>query len=464
MSPARHDRVDELLIIPVETQAREFDAKLLLACFAAERGFRVIVGSKKEINRRVGLLPRGVFLSKSLTRRNLLMYKLLNRLGHAIVCGDEEALVYASRASYLHHKLADVTLREARALLAWGSENASMWSECEGYDGAPIHITGNPRMDLLRPELRPMFAERADELRRRHGPFILINTNFSRLNHYFEGQSRQIKALDANRGKRVSEDLGLGLAAHKAQLYEAFLAMVPAVGRAFPDHQVVVRPHPSENEATWREVTRSIPNALVLREGNVVPWLLASDVMIHNGCQTAVESYLLESAAIAYQPVTLEDFDLQLPNLLSQRAFDLPELIVKLKTQLAGQHLRDTEEKAEQEALVDCFVEARGGPLACERIVAMLEDFVQKTDFSVRPAISRWLPALIVAHTRGLMQAVEAHIPGHHNNRVYLDHMFPGASIDEVRDRIALFGGLLGRFSGVQAKVRYKNIFEVSTR
>ena len=79
----------EALIIPCETQARELDAKLLLACFAAERGFTVIVGSKKEINKRIARLPRSIFVSKSLTRRNLLMYELLPRLGHAgSLCRD----------------------------------------------------------------------------------------------------------------------------------------------------------------------------------------------------------------------------------------------------------------------------------------------------------------------------------------------------------------------------------------
>ncbi len=34
----------DVLVIPCETQAREFDAKLLLACFAAERGHAVVVG------------------------------------------------------------------------------------------------------------------------------------------------------------------------------------------------------------------------------------------------------------------------------------------------------------------------------------------------------------------------------------------------------------------------------------
>jgi surface carbohydrate biosynthesis protein len=208
----------DVLIIPCETQAREFDAKLLLSCFAAERGFSVILGAKKELNKRIASLPRSIFVSKSLTKRNLLNYELLDRLGHAVICGDEEALVYASADSYLHHKVAASTLRKAEALLAWGPQNEQVWRNFEGYRGAPIHVTGNARMDLLRPELRPLFDADAARIRDRYGRFVLVNTNFSRLNHYFPGQSRQRRALES--AAPLGEvDLGRGLAAHKARLY-----------------------------------------------------------------------------------------------------------------------------------------------------------------------------------------------------------------------------------------------------
>lgn len=450
----------EVLVIPCETQAREFDAKLLLACFAAERGFEVIVGSKKEINKRIGSLPRSIFVSKSLTKRNLLNYELLDRLGHAVVCGDEEALVYASPDSYLHHKVAAATLRKARALLAWGPENEQLWRNFAGYHGAPIHVTGNARMDLLRPELRPLFSADAERIRQRFGPFVLINTNFSRLNHYFPGQSRQRRALES--GPPVAGvDLGRGLAAHKARLYEHFLEMVPAVARACPEHTIVVRPHPSERQDTWRELTRGLGNVQVVHEGNVVPWLIASEVLVHNGCQTAVESYLLGSPAIAYQPVTSEDFDLQLPNLLSHRSFDLGSLVDAVRAQLEGRLRRDPTEVAKQEELIDQYVAARSGPFASERIVGMLEAFAEDPGLGPLPPLPGRLAARTVAHGRGLLQRVEAYLPGHHNNRVFLRHMFPGATLAEVQARIASYGELLGRFGAVRARRRHPNVFEI---
>jgi surface carbohydrate biosynthesis protein len=450
----------DVLIIPCETQAREFDAKLLLAAFAAERGFCVIVGSKKEINKRIGSLPRSIFVSKSLTKRNLLNYELLDRLGHSVVCGDEEALVYASPDSYLHHKVAAPTLRKARALLGWGPQNEQLWRNFSGYDGAPIHVTGNARMDLLRPELRPLFEGEAQRLRERHGPFVLINTNFSRLNHYFPGQSRQRHALESGPPGGVA-DLGRGLAAHKAELYDYFLEMVPAVARACPDHTIVVRPHPSEKQETWEELTRDCKNVRVIHEGNVVPWLIASEVLIHNGCQTSVEAYLLGAASIAYQPVTSEHFDLQLPNLLSHRAFDLESLQGLVGAQLDGTLRRDPSEAAKQEELIDQYVAARSGPFACERIVGALEAFCETSaSIPLKPVPERAL-AWSVAQGRGLLQRIEAYWPGHHNNRVFLRHMFPGAEVADVRERIATYGKLLGRFGAVGVRERYPNVFEV---
>jgi surface carbohydrate biosynthesis protein len=449
-----------VLIIPCETQAREFDAKLLLACFGAERGFRVITGSKKEINKRIGSMPRSLFVSKSLTGRNVLMYELLDRLGHTVVCGDEEALVYASPASYLQHKVSAPTLRRARTLLAWGPRNEQLWREYEGYHGAPIHVTGNARMDLLRPELRPLFEAEVARIRDRYGRFVLINTNFSRLNHYFPGQSRQRRVLETDAAGRGGAHLVHGLAAHKARLYEHFTTMVPALARACPDCTIVLRPHPSERRETWRDLTRDHTNVRVVHEGSVVPWLIASQLMIHNGCQTAVEAYLLGAAAIAYQPTTSEEFDLQLPNLLSQRVFELEGLLEQVRCRLDGSFRSDPTRAAKQEELMDEFLAARSGTFASERIVDVLE--VVGREPVRRSALAPRLLARCVAESRGLMQRLEAYWPGHHNNRVFLRHMFPGVSLAEVESRISDYAGLLGRFEKLQARQLHSNVFEIT--
>ena len=90
--------IKRLLLIPVENQVRELDPKLLLACIAARRGFSSVIGSRRQLDFRIASLPRGLYLSKSMTVRSIKMFKILRKLGHEIVAWDEEDLVrYASR-------------------------------------------------------------------------------------------------------------------------------------------------------------------------------------------------------------------------------------------------------------------------------------------------------------------------------------------------------------------------------
>ncbi len=56
--------MEKRLYIPVETKNREFDAKLLAACTAAESGYTVVLGYKKQLLKHLEELPPGIFLIK----------------------------------------------------------------------------------------------------------------------------------------------------------------------------------------------------------------------------------------------------------------------------------------------------------------------------------------------------------------------------------------------------------------
>jgi len=79
------------LIIPVEIQVREMDAKILLSCVAAERGFPVIIDSRAYVHYQVASIPRGVYLAKSLRTLSIRMFKILRQLGHEIVAWMKKA-------------------------------------------------------------------------------------------------------------------------------------------------------------------------------------------------------------------------------------------------------------------------------------------------------------------------------------------------------------------------------------
>ena len=104
------------------------------------------------------------------------MFRILRQLGHEIVAWDEEGLVRFAGDEYYQRRLSPETVGAASHLMVWGEDNAEAPRRYPAYHGAPIHITGNPRIDLLRPELRDFYHRDVQRLRNRYGDFILINT------------------------------------------------------------------------------------------------------------------------------------------------------------------------------------------------------------------------------------------------------------------------------------------------
>jgi surface carbohydrate biosynthesis protein len=70
------------LLIAVENQVRELDAKLLLACVAARQGLPSIIGSKRELESHIASFPRSIYLAKSLVHGNSEFLRIARMLGH----------------------------------------------------------------------------------------------------------------------------------------------------------------------------------------------------------------------------------------------------------------------------------------------------------------------------------------------------------------------------------------------
>ena len=159
-----------LLLIPVENQVRELDPKLLLACIAARRGFSSVVGSRREMEFNIDSYPRSIFLSKSMTIRSLIFFRVAREFGHEIVTWDEEALVHLPPETYFSRRLHPKAIRHVSHLFAWGPDNVELWKQYPHLPhDLPIHSVGNPRADMLRPEMHPFYKDEVQALRDRYG-------------------------------------------------------------------------------------------------------------------------------------------------------------------------------------------------------------------------------------------------------------------------------------------------------
>jgi surface carbohydrate biosynthesis protein len=206
------------LFIPVENQVRELDARLLLACVAARRHIPCIIGPKRAVESSIASFPKGIFLSKSLRIGKRRFFLISRKLGHKIVAWDEAALVHLPPDIYFSRRLSAVGMHYVSHLLAWGENNAELWRQYPDLPaGMPIHVTGNPRGDLLRPEIRVFYQRDAEKIRYSYGDFILINTNFNHVNAFYPAQNLFHPVREPGEKARFGQGLCLGTSSNSYQ-------------------------------------------------------------------------------------------------------------------------------------------------------------------------------------------------------------------------------------------------------
>ena len=442
-----------LLLIPVENQVRELDPKLLLACVAGRRGFSSVIGSRREMEMRIDHFPRSIYLSKSMTIRSLLFFWVAAKFGHDIITWDEEALVHLPPDIYFSRRLHPAAIRYVTHLFAWGEDNAELWRRYPHLPpGIPIHVTGNPRSDMLRPELHAYYSDEIDRIRQEFGHFILVNTNFNHVNAFgpdmnlFKPTKTPGQTPKFGRAARgMSRAYAEGLRDHKQAVFQDFKRLIPELEKQFPDHLIVVRPHPTESHDAYRQIASRCTRVRVTNDGNVVPWLLCAKALVHNGCTTGVEAFVVGVPALSYRATVNDVYDggfFRLPNALSRQCFSFEELCRTLRDILEGR-LGPLEGDERRHLLRHHLAGIDGGRLACERMVDVLEriaaDQIQPLSRAWLHHADRWLARKGLR----LLRQIKSRLPGSHNRPEFQRHRYPGLPLDEVRSRIDRFQRLL---------------------
>ena len=455
-------------MIPIESQVRELDAKLLLACCAAERGFPVIVGSRAFVHFMAGATPRGVYLAKSMRSLSGSMFRLLRMLGHEIMAWEEEALVHPPASIYHSVHLAPQTISRVAHVFAWGRENLDLLKSYPHLpEQLPVHVSGNPRGDLLRSDLRGYFTDEARQLISRYGDFILVNTNFSAVNPYipeiglFQPGNGNKPDRFGQMAKGMTREFAQGFFRHKQATLKEFLTLIPQLEQAFPEVTIVVRPHPGEKFDIYHALAAKCRRVRVANAGNVIPWLLACKALVHNGCTTGLEAYLLRVPAIACLASMdeLYDYDFQgLPNRLSHQAFSLAECERAIRGVLTCE--LGAAAGRERQELVDYYVSAQDGPLACERIVDVLEESGYLHDSPPASPFPEYVLARVLTRVKAALTQLYMRRPGP-NRAAYHDHRFPELGVADLESRVSRFANLLNRFRNIRVKKHSRHIFRI---
>ncbi len=335
-NPMSQKKFKRPILLSIETKVREFPGKVLLACFLAERGFRVLLSNNRRVREAVKS-DAWLFIDRNTFANRIPFFKKLTSRSVKIACLDEEGIVWANPGIYLK-RLNSESMDMTSLFFTWGAKQTALVEQVRKK--TKILETGNPRMDLLRPELRALYQQRADELKAKYGDFIIIVSNFAWNNHCFVNEEKDspenayIDLLKRQGHILTAEDEAFHREnlVYKGMVFEKFKELVRGLSIKFPDLKIIVRPHPSENHDTWKKSLSGLDNVFVLFEGELEPWIIAARTVIHNSCTSGVLAALLNRTSVSYMPYNDARFEHEMPNSVSAQACtidDVADLVTK---------------------------------------------------------------------------------------------------------------------------------------
>lgn len=425
-----------LIFLPIETKVRELHAKTYFAWIAARSGFDVLMGSKKVLVGQMDLEGRGIYVDKSVATTHIDWSTRCRGMGNHMVSWDEEGLVFFDATMYRKLRISREALMQADRFFAWGQVQKEAICEAIPEAADRIVLCGNPRFDMLRKDINGFYDETAAALKSRYGRIILINTSFALCNHF--RPSSEIRGT--LKLYPLADEPGYidGWFDVQREAMDGFLKMLPLLVERFPEHMIVIRPHPSENHEVWRKHTSRLQRVEINGDGNVHEWIKASEVVIHFNCTTAIEAYLLGVTPIAYRPVRSDIYENPFPNAVSINIFDPELLMERIALCLTNRHHPDTWLWTEErERLVRRYISGLDGVSSSERMVQEL--------LVVAAGIHRQrpLPAVILAAAKRAWRACRR-LALKPSVDVYARHKLPGleaSEIMEVINRLALVTG-----------------------
>ena len=319
--------------MPIETVSREFFSKLLLAHRLADLGHTSFLGEKGRILKLSSLVSTGVYIDKGFHKGiSEHIYKKLRKKNVQIVSLDEENAVDFRDYQQLDLRFPSYILEKFDLIFLWGKSQYKFLKENRvNFDAQKIFPTGHPRFDLLKVKYNELYKDKIKIYKKKYGNFILINSNFGLGNNI--NSDKELIKIYSSRFPQINE-----LIKYQRKQVQNFILLAIEIS-THTNHTVIFRPHPEESHKIYENAFSSHPKIKVLYQGSVVPWILASEIMIHHDCTTALEAAMMGRATVAYTKGLCSRLTTKIPLEISYNVSESSKILKLIKRGLDNRRI-----------------------------------------------------------------------------------------------------------------------------
>ena len=283
-----------VILIPVETAVRELPYKTYLAHLLALNGFECFLGSKHQVNYLVNKFDNFIYLDKGYhEKKSEKNYANIKKNNGFIISLDEEGAVDYDSNNTIKKRYGVKLFKSVEKVFFWGRNQHDLIDK-NIMANSKTYISGHPRFELLKPAYQSIYDEEKKDILNRFGKFILINTNMG-----FGNNIRGDEFVLDGYGKWFENIKDIVY--FDKQKMELFKELIQQLLNNY-EGNVILRPHPEEEVGYYKKLIQNSQKFHVEHKGSVVPWILASEAMIHPDCTTAIETLMLGKKPISLLP------------------------------------------------------------------------------------------------------------------------------------------------------------------
>tara|TARA_Y100000589_G_scaffold318190_1_gene345242 strand:+ start:3181 stop:4581 length:1401 start_codon:yes stop_codon:yes gene_type:complete len=285
------------IYIPIEIKPREFVSQLLLSGELAKKGLRVYIGSKKSIDLLIEKKHNtsGIYLYKG-GGSNLNKFKKLSKQVEAIAVLDQEISPATRDYNIIKNRFVKGCLKYVSRLYYVGSEaQKTAINVLDEIEPSKIKAYGWPRIDIWQPSLHHIWQNEIKSIKSRFPePFILFTSDFG--TNSLSLLRQQCLWTEKRGAKKTRQEISIFKNIYKKN-YELFLTFIDFLSKIDTDKEIpkiIVRPHPGEDHQEWINKLKFFSKVDVIYEGDVSPWILASEGVLQRGCTCSIEAAISE--------------------------------------------------------------------------------------------------------------------------------------------------------------------------
>lgn len=313
-----------VVFIPVEILKRDLYGRLaLMRLIRSGLDVFCITGEKRLVDFLAkNLAKKGdIYIDKSCTlnENRISLYQRFYNVNCRIGVFDDEGVVMNDMESYLKPRLSEKLLKYVNYIFAWNQKHFNFLRQLDYINPENVYLTGHPRTIPLKI---------IKELKRHHtdnSSFKILYCSNGRARISNNAIEVSTKALSA--GNYPDSFIERWFKAQASGCLDFIFHRKCLLLLADSGFNITVRPHPSESTHLWGRLLKH--NNITVDSKSPLEYQFGShNVLLHNGCTTALQAHLVNLHSIALDP---EDrAPSSLANKYSKRITNTSELLVEI--------------------------------------------------------------------------------------------------------------------------------------